>query len=81
MATITVRNLKEETVRAIKVAAAGKSRSMEEEVRGLLEGTYTAPARITPEEAQRRFAALWNGKPPENMVDRFLAGRKKDFDD
>ena len=81
MATLTVRNVPEVTVRKVKIAAAQKGKSMEAELRSLIDETYSGPQTVPFEEVQRRFAAMWGGKPPGNMVDRFLAERHEDFDD
>lgn len=40
MATITIRNLPDQTIEAIKEAAAGNGRSMEEELRSFLRSNY-----------------------------------------
>ncbi len=79
MATLTVRNVPEETVRKVKVAAAQKGKSMEAELRSLIDATYRKQASIA--EVQDRIRAMYGGKLPENTVDRFLAERHKDFDD
>lgn len=46
MAAITVRNLSEETHRALKVRAAGHGRSTEAEVRAILEEAVSPPTRV-----------------------------------
>lgn len=46
MPSIVVRNLSEETHRALKVRAAANSRSTEAEVRAILEQTVAPPDRV-----------------------------------
>jgi plasmid stability protein len=46
MATLTVRNLPEETQRALRVRAARNGRSTEAEVRAILEKTVRPPQRL-----------------------------------
>ena len=45
MATIVVRGLESEVVRQLKIAAACRGRSMEEEVRSMLRERLSAPSR------------------------------------
>jgi plasmid stability protein len=46
MAAITVRNLSDETHRALKARAAGHGRSTEAEVRAILEEAVSPPERV-----------------------------------
>lgn len=46
MAAITVRNLSDETHRALKARAAAHHRSTEAEVRAILDDAVTAPGRV-----------------------------------
>lgn len=46
MAAITVRNLSEETHRALKARAAAKNRSTEAEVRAILDAAVAPPGRV-----------------------------------
>jgi plasmid stability protein len=58
MATITIRNLPDDLVDRLKEAAAAHNRSMEQEVRELLEARY-APK----EEVLERVRGRWEGLP------------------
>lgn len=72
LATLTIRNLPEELVERLKSAARENGRSMEQEVRTLLQRRYASRGQVlrrirerweglpavTPEEAER-----WRGKP------------------
>ena len=48
MPTLTVRNLPEDTVKALKVAAARRGRSMEAEVRALITREYAPDRAVAP---------------------------------
>jgi plasmid stability protein len=79
MASLTVRNIPVETLRAIRIAAARKGRSMEAEVRTMLGEIYREAKAIPAEEAQRRLAALMPAKPEgRSMTDEFIAHRRED---
>jgi plasmid stability protein len=80
MATLTIRNVDQETHRALRVRAAQNGRSVEEEVRRLLAdhvrdpGGYANPR--TPEEisaAVKRAQKLFAPMRKSYSVDRFLA--------
>lgn len=58
MATLTIRNLPDELVERLKVKAKAANRSMEQEVRELLETHYPKK-----QEALERIRARWNQLP------------------
>jgi len=57
MASLTVRNLSEETHRALRVRAARHGRSTEAEVRAILEETVRPPRRLKIGSELHRIAA------------------------
>jgi len=61
MASLTVRNLSEETHRALRVRAARHGRSTEAEVRVILEETVRPPRRLKIGSEMRRIAAEIGG--------------------
>lgn len=82
MATLTVRNLSDATRDAIRVAAARHGRSMEAEVRVVLETTYRpVKAPLTPAERLARIdaavAKAYAGKAPTWTVDEFISERRQ----
>ena len=64
MATITVRDLQEDLVERLKEAAAAHGRSMEQEVRELLESRY-APRH----EVISRLKSRWSDLPKTSAKD------------
>jgi plasmid stability protein len=58
MATLTIRSLSEELVERIKLAAGRSGRSMEQEVRQLLEQRYASR-----DEVLQRVEKRWQGLP------------------
>ena len=61
MASITIRNLDEQTKSRLRIRAARRSRSMEEEARSILRAALAEEASTTVDLAQairRRFAPL-----------------------
>jgi len=61
MASLNVRNLSEETHRALRVRAARHGRSTEAEVRVILEETVRPPRRLKIGSEMRRIAAEIGG--------------------
>ena len=60
MASITVRNLEEATKRKLKVRAAENGRSMEQEVREILNAALAQPRRPkTGADLVKRIRAIW----------------------
>jgi plasmid stability protein len=84
MATLTIRNLPDEVRDRLRVRAAQNGRSMEAEVRELLELALEAPAdRRTPEEihqavleVQAWARSLPGYDPNVSVVDEFLAEKR-----
>lgn len=71
MATVTIRQLDEALVRKIKQRAAAAGRSMEEEVRSLLDQTYGANEQMKRQRAfvKRQLARLDRGEMPSSDTD------------
>ncbi len=75
MATLTIRNLREEVKTRLRLRAAGNGRSMEEEARRILGDAVGTPSVPDPEEnlvdaIRRRFAPLGGvdlDLPPREM--------------
>jgi plasmid stability protein len=80
MATITVRNLPEPVHRALRVRAAEHGRSMEAEVRAILE-TEVVRSEPDTEQPLRRMRAWvdanYGTDRPRDGVDRFIAERRE----
>lgn len=81
MATITIRNLKDEVRDALRVQAAKKGASLEAEVRDILERAVERPKPTRAEiertiaEFQARLRAANNGELPD-LVGQLLADRR-----
>ena len=85
MATLTIRNLPDDTRDALRIAAAKKGRSLEAEVRAILVGhagsrpsKTTDPAKLL-EGLRRRIRKANGGKMPRGVVDQFLKERRADW--
>jgi plasmid stability protein len=82
MATITIRNLKDDVRDALRVQAAKKGLSLEAEVREILEKAVEKPkpARADIERAiadfQARLREANNGVLPTGIVDELIASRR-----
>jgi plasmid stability protein len=71
VATITVRNVPPEVVESLKALAKRHNRSMEQEVRELLEGYFAEREAILD-----RIEAAWDGqtrRPTADEIDAWLA--------
>lgn len=83
MTTLTIRNVPEAVHRALRKRAKTHSRSVEAEVRALLETSVAAPGsdwrKELPDIQARAQKAM--GNPPTNAVERFLAERGNDWDE
>lgn len=67
MATLTIRNLEDPLKSRLRLRAAARNRSMEEEVRQILRAALQEPAEPTPDLGARiraRFAALGDVQVP-----------------
>lgn len=83
MATLTIRNVPASVHAALRRRAAENSRSVESEVRALLESAASTPSedwrRHIPDIKRKARKAL--GDPPAGAVDRFIAERAADWDE
>ena len=83
MATITIRNLPDEVRDRMRVEAAKKGHSMEEEARQYLSQGYRP--RLSPDEARKKLDELSAKLPPlpagakMDGTDAFLAGKRIDL--
>lgn len=83
MATLTIRNVPEGVHAALRRRAAENARSVEAEVRALLESAASAPKedwRRDIADIQRR-ARKALGNPAKGAVKRFIAERADDWDE
>lgn len=83
MATLNIRNLPEEVHRRLRVRAAEHGRSMEAEARSILTDACVmqSPAHDTATkvaELQAFIDKLYAGKKPKNVVDEFIAERRRE---
>jgi plasmid stability protein len=64
MATLTIRNVSDDLVQRLKNVAQSKGRSIEQEVRKLLQGRYANRSQILA-RARKRWEKLPNATPDE----------------
>jgi plasmid stability protein len=80
MATITIRNLKDEVRDALRVQAARNGQSLEAEVREILERSVTIRKKVDVETViqriQERLRSANGGKLPTGVVDELIAERR-----
>jgi antitoxin FitA len=82
MATITIRNLKDEVRDALRVQAAKKGRSLEAEARDILERAAGHLTEVRPdvetviERIQAKLRAANGGNLPSGVVDELIAERR-----
>ena len=83
MTTLTIRNVPEHVHQALRRRAAENARSVEAEVRALLESAAAAPAGDWRREVTdiQRKARKALGDPPKGAVKRFVAERARGWDD
>ena len=75
MATLTIRNVRPGVVKSLKSLARRKGRSMEQEVRELLEG-YVAERRSILEQIERAWATQTR-RPTAKQIESWIgAGRQ-----
>jgi plasmid stability protein len=88
MATLNIRNLPDEVHRRLRVRAAEHGRSMEAEARAILAAALTdqeglgRPKESTAakvRELQAFIDKLYGGNKPKNVVDEFIAERRREF--
>ena len=80
MATITVRNLPEETHRALRVRAAERGRSTEAEVRAILEEAVRPAERVRIGTELRRIATEIGGMDDLLIVRERTKIKRADFE-
>ena len=82
MPTLTIRNLPSAVHSALRVRAAQAGRSMEEEVRKMIEASVIEPVDPAAEiadrvaRAQAKVREMFGGELPKGRVDAFLAERR-----
>ncbi len=81
MKTLTIRRVPDELHREIRVTAAGKGLSMEEEARQRLAGKGQAVARTVPkatfDAALASLHAMFKGLEHRDFVEEFLAEKRE----
>ena len=80
MAAMTIRNLPEETHRAIKLRAKLKGRSAEAEVRAILDEAVNPPERIKIGTELAKFGKLLGGFELDIKRDQTPAGSTVNFE-
>ena len=87
MATLNIRNLPDDVHKRLRVRAAEHGRSMEAEARAILADACESRQRprLTREEVlakakdlQAFIDKLYGGNKPQNVVDEFLAERRRE---
>jgi plasmid stability protein len=87
MATLNIRNLPDEVHQRLRVRAAEHGRSMEAEARAILAETCAPGARprlsreellAKTRELQAFIAKRHGGNKPKNVVDEFIAERRRE---
>jgi plasmid stability protein len=78
MAALTIRNLPDEVRDELRVRAAKNGRSMEAEVRAILEAACTQPAKVSLAEVQKWVDQLYGDKKPKHVVEDLIAERRRE---
>jgi plasmid stability protein len=87
MAVLNIRNLPDEMHRRLRVRAAEHGRSMEAEARAILAEALAGDARTASSrestsakvrELQAFIDKLYGGNKPKNVVDEFIAERRRE---
>jgi plasmid stability protein len=83
MPTLTIRNVPDRVHQALRRRAAENERSVEAEVRALLEAASTSKASDWRSELGdiQKKARKALGDPPKGAVKRFVAERRSDWDE
>lgn len=82
MGAITIPDLSPKAEEALRARAARQGRTVEQELRDLVERTYAGPQPKSMDEVRRRLRALkGGGKLPDSSVDAFLEERRREADD
>lgn len=81
MKVLNIRNLPDDVHARLRLRAAAAGHSMEAEARRLIEAAVAEPPRpkLTGAELQERFRKMWGGNKPQNVVDEFLAERRREW--
>mgnify|MGYP001442786259 CR=1 FL=1 len=86
MATLNIRKIPDDLYARLRVRAAEEGESMEGFVRARLDrlippsaegGSEPAPGSLTPDAAQKRFRALFDEKPPKDLVGELSRERRE----
>jgi plasmid stability protein len=78
MATLTIRQLPDDTKARLRQRAARAGRSMKAEARAILVAAAAADeATVTPETLQRLVDALYAGARPTNVVGELIAEHRR----
>lgn len=79
MATLNIRNLPDETHRALRVRAARRNRSMEAEARSILVAACTPPdARVTVGDLQRMVDEMYGAEKPADASGDLIRERREE---
>ncbi|HEY6139833.1 MAG TPA: Arc family DNA-binding protein [Thermoanaerobaculia bacterium] len=78
MAALTVRNLPDDVRDQLRVRAAKNGRSMEAEVRAILEAACAEPKKMSLAEVQKWVDELYGNKKPKNVADELIAERREE---
>ncbi len=78
MATLTIRNLDDDLVADLKRQAQENNRSLESEVRMLLESRRGRKSKAELREEMRQIAKLIGGRPGDDSTELILEDRDRD---
>jgi hypothetical protein len=78
MAALTIRNLPDDVRDELRVRAAKNGRSMEAEVRAILEAACAQPAKLSLGEVQKWVDQLYGGKKPKHVAEDLIAERRRE---
>lgn len=79
MASVSVRNLPDHIHQRLRVRAAENGRSMEAEIRSILEQALSVDSKPQDLSELRGFLArLLGDRKPESLVDEFIAERRRE---
>lgn len=78
MAALTIRNVPDDVRDKLRDRAEKNGRSMEAEVRAILEAACAPQEKMSIEEVQAWVDRLYGGRKPKNVVDDFIAERRRE---
>ena len=78
MATLTIRNVSDDVRDKLRARADKNGRSMEAEVRAILDAACAPRETMSIEEVQAWVDRLYSGRKPKNVVDDFIAERRRE---